>query len=105
YAMTREQDPDLALLALGCRVLEAVPGEGVIYFAVGSLIFSWLLLRGRIVPRRAQLGQRGHLVPVAADAGVRADPGNVVHRQRRCPTRPEATGMTLLPLHVAGGAI
>jgi hypothetical protein len=50
YAITREEDPDLALLALGCRVLEAVPGEGVIYFAVGSLIFSWLLLRGRMIP-------------------------------------------------------
>lgn len=50
YAITRDQDPDLALLALGCRVLEAVPGEGVIYFAAGSLIFSWLLLRGRMIP-------------------------------------------------------
>jgi hypothetical protein len=50
YALTREEDPDLALLALGCRVLEAVPGEGVIYFAAGSLIFSWLLLRGRMIP-------------------------------------------------------
>ncbi len=50
YAITREEDPDLALLALGCRVLEAVPGEGVIYFAVGSLLFSWLLLRGRMIP-------------------------------------------------------
>jgi hypothetical protein len=50
YAMTREEDPDLAMLGLGCRVLEAVPGEGAIYFAVGSLIFSWLLLRGRMIP-------------------------------------------------------
>ena len=38
------------MLGLGCRVLEAVPGEGTIYFAVGSLIFSWLLLRGRMIP-------------------------------------------------------
>jgi hypothetical protein len=50
YAITREQDPDLALLALVCRVIEAVPGDGVIYFAVGSAIFSWLLLRGRMIP-------------------------------------------------------
>jgi hypothetical protein len=50
YAITREEDPDLAMMALGCRVLEAVPGEGAIYFAAGSLIFSWLLLRGRMIP-------------------------------------------------------
>ncbi len=50
YALTREQDPDLALLALGCRVIEAVPGEGLIYFAVGNTIFAWLLLRGRMIP-------------------------------------------------------
>jgi uncharacterized protein DUF4386 len=50
YAITREQDQDLAMLGLGCRVLEAVPGEGAIYFAVGSLIFSWLFLRGRMIP-------------------------------------------------------
>jgi hypothetical protein len=50
YAITREQDPDLALLGLGCRVIEAVPGHGEIYFAVGSTVFSWLLLRGRMIP-------------------------------------------------------
>ena len=50
YAITREQDPDLALLALACRFLEAVPGDGYIYFAVGSTIFSWLLLKGRMIP-------------------------------------------------------
>ena len=50
YAITREQDPDLAMLALACRVIEAVPGNGLIYFAVGSTIFSWLLLRGRMIP-------------------------------------------------------
>jgi hypothetical protein len=50
YAITREQDSDLALLALGCRVIEAVPGDGMIYFAVGNTIFSWLLLRGRMIP-------------------------------------------------------
>lgn len=50
YAITRDQDPDLAMVALACRVIEAVPGHGEIYFAVGSTIFSWLLLRGRMIP-------------------------------------------------------
>ena len=50
YAITREQDPDLAMLGLSCRVIEAVPGPGEIFFAVGSAIFSWLLLRGRMIP-------------------------------------------------------
>jgi len=90
YAITREQDADLAMLTLACRV-----GEGVIagssmprtpalawlatasgvsapetaaahalgayllrgdvavtatFFAVGSTLFSYLLLRGRIIP-------------------------------------------------------
>ena len=50
YAITRAVDPDLALIALACRVIEAVPGHGEIYFAVGSAIFSWLLLRGQMIP-------------------------------------------------------
>ena len=50
YAITRGQDRDLAMLALVCRVIEAVPGEGTIFFAVGSLLFCWLLLRGRMIP-------------------------------------------------------
>jgi hypothetical protein len=50
YAITREQDSDLAMLGLTCRVIEAIPGEGMIYFAVGSTIFAWLLLRGRMIP-------------------------------------------------------
>ena len=50
WALTRAQDPDLAMLALGCRVLEAAPGNGEIFFAVGSTIFCWLLLRGRMIP-------------------------------------------------------
>ena len=50
YALTRDEDPDLALLALTCRVIEAMPGEGAIYFAVGSTLFSWLPLRGRMIP-------------------------------------------------------
>jgi hypothetical protein len=92
YAITREQDPDLAMLALICRVGEAVIGGAFIpmtlgllsvataaaanppdapphvlvslvltarswnpivcatFFAVGSTLFSWLLLRGRMIP-------------------------------------------------------
>jgi hypothetical protein len=50
YAITREQDRDLAMLGLTCRVIEAVPGHGEIYFAVGSTVFCWLLLRGRMIP-------------------------------------------------------
>jgi hypothetical protein len=52
FAITRGVDADLALFALLCRVVEGIPGNetSAIYFAVGSTIFSWLLLRGRIVP-------------------------------------------------------
>jgi hypothetical protein len=92
YAITREQDPDLAMLALTCRVGEGVVGAsmptalGLLWlatatganapdagaahalaaflfkvgswqslisatlFAVGSTLFSWLLLRGRMIP-------------------------------------------------------
>lgn len=52
YAITRDQDQDLALLALLCRVIESVPGHGggAIYFAVGSTLFCWLLLQGRMIP-------------------------------------------------------
>jgi hypothetical protein len=87
YAITRRQDPDLAMLGLSCRVLESVAdgipvlallwlatatatneldtgaahvlgafllraggGTGFFFFAVGSMLFSWLLLRGRMIP-------------------------------------------------------
>jgi len=93
YGITRDQDHELAMLALVCRVAEGVLGTsnipnylgllwlakagggagapdiattnalgtfllmpvpsvpiGAIFFAVGSTIFSWLLLRGRMVP-------------------------------------------------------
>ncbi|MFN2385047.1 MAG: DUF4386 domain-containing protein [Thermoanaerobaculia bacterium] len=90
WAITREQDPDLAMLAMTCRVVEGVnnassipqtlglfwlatatganapdsaaaqalaayffrEGAGVsaTFFAVGSTLFSWLLLRGRMIP-------------------------------------------------------
>ena len=50
YALTRDVDRDLALIAMGCRLIEAAPGQGEIYFAVGSTIFCWLLLRGALIP-------------------------------------------------------
>jgi hypothetical protein len=92
YAITRDQDPDLAMLAMVCRVAEGVIGGdslsralgrlwlatatgpdapdpesanalaavllklpagwtvNAIFFAVGSLLFSYLLLRGRMIP-------------------------------------------------------
>jgi hypothetical protein len=50
YMITLKQGPALALLALTCRVLEAVSGEAAIFFAVGSTLFCWLLLRGRLIP-------------------------------------------------------
>jgi hypothetical protein len=90
YAITREQDPDLAMLALTCRVGEGVIGASSMprtlgllwlatatgadamdpgaahalgayllrgnvaltatFFAVGSTLFSYLLLRGRMIP-------------------------------------------------------
>lgn len=54
YAITRDEDPDLALIALTCRVVEAIPTEegrvNAIFFAVGSTLFAWLLLKGRMIP-------------------------------------------------------
>jgi hypothetical protein len=40
------------MFAMICRVAEAVStsSEAAIFFAVGSLLFSWLLLRGRMIP-------------------------------------------------------
>ena len=90
YAITREQNRDLAMLALICRVAEGLAGmfmprtlallwlatatgahapdtasaqalaafilqmgawsPSAIFFAVGSTLFSWLFLRGRMIP-------------------------------------------------------
>jgi len=91
YALTCEQDRDLAMLGLTCRAAEGIVGAAstpatlgllaiataagtnapdhgggpgavaafvlnqpwlisAIFFAVGSTLFSWLLLRGRMVP-------------------------------------------------------
>ena len=92
YSITREQDPDLAMLGMICRVAEGIAGMDVsktlgllwlattpdatapdpgaapaigayllkteawsaipsaTFFAIGSTLFSWLLLRGRMIP-------------------------------------------------------
>jgi uncharacterized protein DUF4386 len=103
YSITREQDRDLAMLALTCRVAEGIGGMDVsqtlgllwlttpaeaaaldpraartlgafllkmettfnasaAFFAVGSTLFSWLLLRGRMIP--AALGWFGVLASI-----------------------------------------
>ena len=50
FMITREQGLGLALLALTCRVMEAVHSESAIFFAAGSTLFCLLLLRGRLIP-------------------------------------------------------
>lgn len=50
YMLTRQHGPALALLALACRTLEAVHDQSEIFFAVGSLLFCLLFLRGRVIP-------------------------------------------------------
>src|SRR5262245_16190977 len=50
YALTRDVDEHLALLGMALRLLEATPGRGEIFFAVGNAVFCWLLLRGRLIP-------------------------------------------------------
>jgi Domain of unknown function (DUF4386) len=89
FALTRTEDPDIAMLGLTCRVAEGITGAisiplnlgmlwlatatgakaldpgatqaigafvfnqpvyGATFFAVGSTLFSWLLLRGRMIP-------------------------------------------------------
>lgn len=50
YLLTRDHGPALALLAMACRFMEAVHDQSEIFFAVGSLLFCWLLLRGRVIP-------------------------------------------------------
>jgi len=110
YALTRDEDADLAMLALVCRVAEAVIGAVFIpvtlgllalatttgvdappspavnavglfalaarpwnpivsacFFAVGSTLFSWLLLRGRMIPAAlAWLGVAASVLLVVA---------------------------------------
>ena len=109
YAITREQNQELAMAALVCRVAEGLVGVAVptsvgllwlatasganapdpvtaralaaflfefgvwktmlsgTFFAVGSMLFSWLLLRGRMIPvALAWLGVVASAILVAA---------------------------------------
>lgn len=88
YALTRDQDQDVAMIAMACRVMEGIAAgvsttlglrwlanaaatnavepqttqvlgtyllmpegsTGAIFFAVGSTLFCWLFLRGRMIP-------------------------------------------------------
>ena len=111
YGITRDQDPDLAMLALTCRVAEGLLGAifllatlgllwlgttaganapdgaaaralgafllkvqswstmiGAIFFAVGSMLFSYLLLRGRMIP--AALAWLGVIASVLLVVGL-----------------------------------
>jgi uncharacterized protein DUF4386 len=104
YSITREQDQDIAMLAMICRVAEGVGGMDVsrtlgllwlttatdaaaldkgaaaalgafflkmetsftasaAFFALGSALFAWLLLRGRMIPSAlAWLGLLGSIL-------------------------------------------
>jgi ABC-type glycerol-3-phosphate transport system permease component len=65
WALTRDVDRDLAMLGLGCRVLEAVQGDGAIYFAVSGVVFCWLLLKGRMIPAAVSwIGLGGSLLVI-----------------------------------------
>ncbi len=71
----------------------------------GLLVVILPVQRAGLLRRLAQLGQRGYLVRLAADAGLRTDACGVAHRQRRRHASAEAIGVTLIPLHVIGGTI
>src|SRR5688572_6356424 len=119
WAITRDEDSDLAMLALACRVVEGVVGGiaiqrslgllwlstasganapgpeeanaigafllwgqgwsptiGATFFAVGSLLFSWLLLRGRMIP--ATLAWIGVLASILLVVGLPLQIGGVL---------------------------
>lgn len=107
YGLTRDEDTDLAILALSCRIGEGLLGAvpsivsltllslassaitdaagtatvatalfrvrtlstlvGSLFFAVGSTLFAWLMLKGNVVPRiLAWLGVVSSLLLVVA---------------------------------------
>ncbi len=58
YRLTCDADRDLAMFALTCRVGEGIIGGAdtrvlvsAMFFAVGSTVFAYLFLRGRLIPR------------------------------------------------------
>lgn len=75
YRITRDTDADLAMLAFACRVGEGILGHvpgvtmpvSATFFSVGSLLFSFLFLRGRLIPvALAWLGVLASIVLVVA---------------------------------------
>jgi hypothetical protein len=117
YAITRDEDPDLALLGLTCRVgegligaasipstvsllqlatatgsqapdsaatqalatfvLEQTPLVSALFFAAGSTLFAWLLLRGRAIP--IALAWLGVLASVLLLVGLPLQLADVLH--------------------------
>jgi hypothetical protein len=117
YAITRDEDPDLAMLGLTCRVgegligaasvpatvallqiatatgpqapdsaatqalaafvLERSPLVSALFFAVGSTLFAWLLLRGRVIP--IALARLGVLASVLLGVGLPLQLAGVLH--------------------------
>ncbi len=117
HAITRDEDPDLALLGLTCRVgegligaasipatvallqlatatgqeapdsaavqalaafvLEQTPLVSALFFAAGSTLFAWLLLRGRMIP--VALAWLGVLASVLLLVGLPLQLADVLH--------------------------
>jgi hypothetical protein len=85
YRITCDEDRDIALLALTCRVGEGVVGAvatsivtSASFFAVGSLLFCWLLLRGRMIP--IALAWLGVVASVLLVAGLPLQMAGIVGR-------------------------
>jgi hypothetical protein len=81
YALTRDEDPDLAMMGMISRVAAGAQSIGAFLlrlesatsliaatlFAVGSTLFCWLLLRGRMIPvPLAWLGLVGSVILMIA---------------------------------------
>src|SRR6266511_3053562 len=113
WAITRDQDADLAMLGLTCRVAEGVTGAVSIpaslgllwlatsapdpasaqtlagfvledsplvaasFFALGSTLFSWLLLRGRMIP--VPLAWLGVVASILIVVGLPLQLGGLLH--------------------------
>jgi Domain of unknown function (DUF4386) len=120
YAITRDEDPELAMLALACRLVEGVSngtsisgplrllwlataaganapgpeaghalgaflagqgaGAGSPFFAVGSTLFAFLLLRGRMIP--VPMAWLGVVASALVVAGVPLEIFGLVHSFR-----------------------
>jgi len=85
YRITCDEDRDIALLAMTCRVGEGVVGAvatsivtSASFFAVGSALFCWLLLRGRMIP--VSLAWLGVVASVLLVVGVPLQMADLVGR-------------------------